>query len=256
MLKIVILGAGNIARFFLQQLSGQEAEVVQLYNHRAESAEDISKQYGIPLVTQSAAIDRDADLYLFCIKDQAIEELAAQLSLRPEQTAIHCAGSQSLELLQATGSNMAVVWPLYSINKNKLPRERTIPLVIEASNDYAAKQAKAFATLISDNITPVSFAQRQYLHLSAVMVNNFTNHLLAIGSRICAEQSLPYDLLKPIIEQTFANAMMQDPAAIQTGPAMRNDVPTMDKQVQLLQPHPEWESLYRSISNSIEKMYS
>jgi pyrroline-5-carboxylate reductase len=256
MMKIVILGTGNVARFFLQQLAAQKVDVVQLYNHRAESAQDLSIQYGIPLVTETNAINTDADLYLFCIKDQAIAALAAGIKLKPTQTAVHCAGSQSLDLLAATGTNTAVVWPLYSINKNKLPQERTVPLVVEASNNFAAQQAEAFAALISDHITPVSFAQRQYLHLSAVMVNNFTNHLLAIGAQICAEQSLPYDLLKPIIAQTFTSAMTQDPYSLQTGPAVRNDVRTMDVHVQLLQTHPEWESLYRAISNSIEKMHS
>lgn len=255
-MKIVILGTGNVARFFLQQLSGQQAEVVQLYNHRAESAEDLSIQYNIPLVTETEAIVRDADLYLFCIKDQAIAALSAHIKLKSGQTAVHCAGSQSLDLLQATGNNTALIWPLYSINKNKLPQERSVPLVVEASNDFAATRAQAFAALISEHITPVSYAQRQYLHLSAVMVNNFTNHLLAIGAAICREHNLSYDLLKPILEQTFTSAMMQDPKNLQTGPAVRNDVRTMDVHAQLLQTHPEWENLYRAISNSIEKMHS
>lgn len=256
MMKIVILGTGNVARFFLQQLAGQPANVVQLYNHRPESAADLSAQYNIPLVTDTEAIDADADLYLFCIKDQAIATLAGSIRLGPGQTAIHCAGSQSLNLLQATGINTAVVWPLYSINKSKLPQSRNVPLLIEASGDFASTKAKAFAALISDSITQVNYAQRQYLHLSAVMVNNFTNHLLAIGAGICAEHSLSYDLLKPIIEQTFTSAIMHSPADLQTGPAVRNDVRTMDVQVQLLQTHPEWENVYRAISNSIEKMYS
>ena len=43
---------------------------------------------------------------------------------------------------------------------------------------------------------------------------------------------------------------------LQTGPAMRHDREVMERQVDLLQHHPEWADVYKAVSASIEKMYT
>jgi len=40
------------------------------------------------------------------------------------------------------------------------------------------------------------------LHVAAVYVNNFVNHLYQMGSEICEDHSVPFEILKPLIKET------------------------------------------------------
>jgi hypothetical protein len=62
------------------------------------------------------------------------------------------------------------------------------------------------------------------LHVAAVFVNNFTNHLYQIGNEICDENQIPFSILHPLITETAQKIMNLPPALAQTGPAIRNDV--------------------------------
>jgi hypothetical protein len=55
------------------------------------------------------------------------------------------------------------------------------------------------------------------------------------------------------MEETFQKLKDLDPRAAQTGPAARGDRETMDKHIELLKDHPEWEKLYTFISRDIER---
>jgi hypothetical protein len=65
------------------------------------------------------------------------------------------------------------------------------------------------------------------LHVAAVFVNNFTNHL-KIGNEICDENQIRFPFYPLIIET--AQIMNLPPALAQTGPAIRNDEKTIEAQ--------------------------
>ena len=64
--------------------------------------------------------------------------------------------------------------------------------------------------------------------MAAVFVNNFTNHLYEIGSEICEENQVSFDILKPLIAETANKIMVLSPQEAQTGPAKRNDTATIE----------------------------
>ena len=56
---------------------------------------------------------------------------------------------------------------------------------------------------------------------------NFANHMFAVGQQLLQEYGLPADLIKPLIRETVAKALdSPSAAAVQTGPARRNDYRT------------------------------
>jgi uncharacterized HAD superfamily protein len=79
------------------------------------------------------------------------------------------------------------------------------------------------AKVISDKAFAINSEQRKALHVAAVFVNNFTNHLYTIGNKICEENQVPFDILKPLILETAHKIMTISPNEAQTGPAKRND---------------------------------
>jgi uncharacterized HAD superfamily protein len=77
------------------------------------------------------------------------------------------------------------------------------------------------AKVISDKVFAINSEQRKALHVAAVFVNNFTNHLYTIGNEICEENQVPFDILKPLILETANKIMTISPNEDRTGKAKR-----------------------------------
>ena len=96
--------------------------------------------------------------------------------------------------------------------------------------------------------------KRKHLHLSATIVNNFTNHLYANAKDICTENKIPFVFLKNLINETTSKAISFSPKKNQTGPAKRNDIDTINKHLELLENKP-FKKVYKTLSESIIKYY-
>lgn len=251
-MKIVFVGSGNVAHFFAQRLQFRGHEISQIYSRTKENGLALSRITHAEVTDDLNQIKTDADVYILAIKDDALEEVAATLRLN-NKVAIHCAGALPVNILEQTTPNCAVIWTLYSVKKNNLPTLPDVPLVVEASNPHTKEIALELARDISDRVVEANYAQRAWLHLNAVLVNNFTNHLLAIAETICKTQNLPFDILYPIIQQTIAQVKISSAVQHQTGPALRHDSATIRKHQSLLQEHPEWQALYSALTASIQK---
>src|SRR5690606_16521859 len=102
--------------------------------------------------------------------------------------------------------------------------------------------------------TVVKFAgdsERRKLHLAAVIANNFSNHLYHLTEDFCRKESVDFGMLFPLISETVNGLKEQSPASLQTGPAVRNDLATIEKHLQTLGSYPGLASLYKMFSQSI-----
>lgn len=66
---------------------------------------------------------------------------------------------------------------------------------------------------------------------------------------------VPFDVLKPLILETIAKAIELGPENSQTGPAVRYDLNTIEKHLELLSFSPELKSMYDLITKSIISYY-
>lgn len=251
-MRIVFIGSGNIAHFFIPRLQRKGHEIVQLYSQTPEHGHALAALCAIEEVTdRPEEITRDAEVYVLAIKDDALALVARQLNFEGK-VVIHCAGAVPLDVIANISGERAVIWTLYSIKKDNLPKDNAVPLIVEANTPRSLEVALALAHDMSDVVLQTDFTQRQMLHLNAVFVNNFTNHLLTIAQKISEENQLPFDILHPIIQQTLDQIKRVMPAESQTGPAIRHDEATLQKHLALLAPHPDWQRIYADISHSIQ----
>lgn len=252
-MRIVFIGSGNIAHFFIPRLQRKGHEIVQIYSPTPEHGEALASLCGITQVTDKLnEIVDDAEVYILAIKDDALALVAKQLHF-DGKVVIHCAGAVSLDVIANISAQRAVIWTLYSIKKNNLPQDNNVPLIVEANSQQALNIALELAHDISERVLETDFLQRQMLHLNAVFVNNFTNHLFTIAQKIGEEHHLPFDVLRPIMNQTLEQTRTVMPAESQTGPAIRNDQDTIEKHLSLLEAHPHWQKIYSDISTSIQQ---
>ena len=249
-----IIGTGNIAWFFGTRLVIGRHHCTGVYSRKATSAKELaealmSDKYGAITDIKDGA----ADICFLAVSDTAIEQVAAQLSFKKTML-VHTAGAVSLDSIKGAATDCAVLWPVYSILKNNLPGHRNIPTAWEASSPKAEKYILSIGNAITDALFEAKYEQRKWLHLSAVISNNFINHLMAICEQVCIENNLPFSTLLPIIEQTFDRIKHASPKNLQTGPAIRRDTTTIEEHMSLLSSHPQWQKVYEAITESISNL--
>jgi len=122
---------------------------------------------------------------------------------------------------------------------------------VDAASEKDVLYLKRIAKTIGNLVYRVNDEQRALLHVAAVFANNFANRCFAIAEKILDEKDLPFELLHPLMEETLAKALQDSPVRMQTGPAIRGDVDTVRRHMNLLSENIEWREIYREMSENI-----
>ena len=254
MLKVVCIGAGRLAQQLMPALEETGCHIVQVYNRTPQSARSLAEKLkGCSYTSDLDSIARDADLYFFAVADDAITLLSTQLytMLADDAIGVHCSGSLGLDVLPF--ARKAGFYPLQSFSPNHEVSWRWIPLIITTPDEDIWELLDTIAGQLSSSVYRMTEEQKSNLHVAAVFANNFSNHMLTLAESICNEHQLPFEILKPLILETFSKAILSGPRDSQTGPAIRGDEKTILKHLGLLDNHPELRNVYRVVTESIKK---
>ena len=126
-----------------------------------------------------------------------------------------------------------------------------IPFLIDGADSKVVKKIEDFAETISTTIQQAGDAERLRLHVAAVVVSNFSNHLYVLANDYCQAEHLDFNLLKPLITETAKRIDKFLPRDVQTGPALRNDIITLDKHLRVLSAYPKLKYIYLKMTDSI-----
>lgn len=252
-LKICIIGSGNIAHFMGKKLVHSEHTILQVISPNIEHAKKLADVLHCEFDNSIANINEQVDVVILAINDDALKNLESNEFLK-SKIVIHTAGSVSLNEVKHISDKVACIWTVYSISKANLPNSNKIPLAINFSSNEIKESVLAIANSISTNLFFLNDEQKSIAHLSAVFVNNFSNHLYTIAEKLLNKQEIPFDILIPIIKNTVEKLNDHSPFENQTGPAIRNDKKTMEKHQNLLSN--DEKLIYELISNSIKSTHS
>lgn len=246
MIKVILLGSGNVATHLFQAFSKvSEVEVVQIFSRT------ISKDFSESIQTSDFSQFLEADVYIICVSDNAISSVSNQLQFE-NRLVVHTSGSTDFDVLDAKNKR-GVFYPLQTFSKNKPVDFTAIPICLETENPSDYKILEKLGNSISNFVTKIDGKQRKALHVSAVFVCNFTNHLYQIGNEICKENNIPFHILQPLIEETAQKIKSLTPQEAQTGPAVRNDSKTIEKHIDFLTDSTQKE-IYKILTKSIQNV--
>jgi predicted short-subunit dehydrogenase-like oxidoreductase (DUF2520 family) len=251
MTKVIIIGSGNVAQHLIvafqnSQNMGTEIDLIQVFSRQKES---ISHLLDLDKITDDLATLEEADLYIIAVSDDAIADVSSQLPFK-NRLVVHTSGSISLDALD-NDNRKGVFYPLQTFTKNKDVDFKAIPICLESENATDFQLLEKVAKMISDKVFAINSEQRKALHVAAVFVNNFTNHLYQIGSEICQENQVPFEILKPLIAETAQKIMVLSPEEAQTGPAKRNDTTTIEAHEAFLSDENHLK-IYKTLTQSIQ----
>ena len=255
--SIVILGSGHVAHHFTLAFIKANINVIQVYNRSRKGLVRISSLTKIPFTTQIKNLEK-ADLYLIAVSDDGIDEITKGIVkyIPSESIVAHTSGNCSIEVFRSSILNFGAFYPLQSIRKDKSLDFKKIPILITASNNQTSKSLMDLANRISDHVKYIEDEKRAKLHLPAVMVNNFVNHMYTLAFEFCNQEHLDIDLLFPLMNETLeAVKKGVTPQNLQTGPAVRNDLITIKRHRSVLKKYPHQLRLYNYITKHIHEFY-
>ena len=249
MIKVVLLGAGNVGTHLFRALhKAENISLIQWYNRSAQSLEEGKGK--VKTLSQLDELVPEADLYLLSISDDNISELSSKLKSCKGIIA-HTAGSVGMEALNPCKDH-GVFYPLQTFSKQKKVDFEQVPLCLEANTKENFTLLKQVAIALGGPIHSIDSTQRKALHIAAVFVNNFVNHLYAVGEQLCQEHQVPFSVLQPLIAETADKIKSLSPKAAQTGPALREDQQVLKDHLSLLTKTTQKE-LYQLISTAIQQ---
>ena len=247
MIKVAIIGGGNVATHLANAFSKtNEVSLVQMY---ARNIEQIQHLKEVTPITNSIELLTEADVYIIAVSDDAIGDVSHKIEQK-NGLVVHTSGSVAMQSLQNTGRK-GIFYLLQSFSKDKDVNFDEIPFCLEAENEEDLQLLEALAKSIGKKIYRINSEQRKRLHVAAVFVNNFTNHMYKIGADICNEYQVPFEVLLPLIQETAQKITELSPKAAQTGPAKRNDQKTIQNHLALL--NAEQQEIYKLITKSIQQ---
>ena len=251
-MKIVLIGAGNVATHLGTALKEAGYELIQVYSRTEQSASTLAHSLDIPYTTSVNEISTHADMYLVAIKDAVLLNFIPLLTKgRTQSLFVHTAGSMPMDVWKPYVSRYGVLYPMQTFSKQHAVDFTTVPFFVEASNPDDLNQLKLMGTRLGSNFYEASSEQRKYLHLAAVFACNFSNHMYALCAQLLEQQHIPFEVMLPLIDETARKVHELAPHQAQTGPAVRQDENVLQKHMELLLSMPDMQALYKEISKSI-----
>lgn len=250
-MRIVLIGAGNLATNLGKALCEAGHSIEQVYSRTMESADALASRLNCDATNIFEDIVCDADCYVISVKDSVLENVAhAVLRGREDCLFLHTAGSMPLDTLPS--NRRGVLYPMQTFSKHKDVNFKTIPCFIEAKDKADLEVIKLLADSISQSVYELESENRKYLHLSAVFCCNFANRCFALGAKLLKEHGdIPFEVMLPLIDETASKLHTMLPSDAQTGPAVRWDENVIGKQMALLEDNPEMKEIYSILSKSI-----
>ena len=224
-------------------------QLQQLYNRSKLSPEfdafEIEKTHHLSTL-------RPADVCIIAVKDEAIAGISKKLPFE-NQLVVHTSGNTSIEAIDSK-NRRGVFYPLQTMNKQTIVDFTKVPFCLEAENTNDFCLLQRLASLLSTKIYTLNSYQRRVLHLAAVFMNNFSNHLVYISQQICKENEVPFEILQPLLAETFVKLQNTSAYDAQTGPARRNDFLTITNHLAMLDNN-NYKEIYNIITKSIINTY-
>lgn len=251
--KIGIIGSGNMAHFLGRRLFYSAIPACAIYSKNKQEGKALAQRIDAVWFESLEEMASQCNYLLLCVPDDAIAEVAESIKDYPDVTLIHHSGTQPIAVLEKTHPKCGVLWPVYSIHKKHISKDRNIPIVLTSNHPETSQFLSKLAEELTNIYEFMPEDKKKVLHLMAVYTNNFMTHLAGIAQQIGKDKQVPFGWIKPILEQTVSYFDAADITQLQTGPAARKDESTLNTHRALLEEYPKyWLSIYNLITESIQ----
>jgi len=249
--KICLIGSGNVGTNLGINLKKKGFNITQVISRNINNAKSLALKLDAKYSDQISEFDRSCNVLIFSVSDDAIKPLIHSEKFE-NRLLIHTAGSVSAKIFSGHSDFFGVLYPLQSFKKSDFSDFLDVPLFIEGNRAESYQRIENIASKISSTVYDADSEMRLRIHVAAVFACNFTNHMYHISHNLIQEMPIGFEVFAPLIRKTAERAISNgNPAETQTGPAIRNDIGTMDKHLNQLKTNESLAELYKFMSNRI-----
>lgn len=255
---ISLVGSGNVATHLANAFFDIGISIEWIFSRNEFAGTSVAKKVNAKFGSlDEINLMQKTQLLIIAVSDTAIFE-CVQLMQNINCAVVHTSGSIDSKVFENKFSNFGVFYPLQTFTKGAIIDLEKVPICVFGNQPIFEIQLKELANKISKNVQCIDDEKRHKLHISAVVVNNFTNHLIALIEAYCLESELDFELLKPLIYNTFHQIEHKKANDVQTGPARRGDKLVVNKHLETLKKSEinHLEAIYSLLSASIFEHYS
>lgn len=248
-MKVILIGSGNVATILGKLIKRSGHEITAIAGRNVEAGVKLADILNSKFIQTQQVSSTEADLYVIAVSDASVKDVAAQIHV-PGKMVVHTAGAVPMDALKETSQHYGVLYPLQSLRK-EMEEIPDIPFIVEGNNPENSELLRQFAAGLSNRVEIMGDIDRARLHVAAVFTSNFCNHLYDMAEQFCAAEKLDFNLLYPLIVETASRLKNHSPSNLQTGPAARKDVLTLEKHLRLLSNYPKLKTTYTRLTDSI-----
>ena len=255
---MLLIGTGRVARALVHRFQEVGYPITELWGRNLLAVRSICEGTFTRSPQDLNFVNPEPGTCLIAVSDGAIGEVAARLRehLHPDTLVAHTSGATPSTVLAPHFARYGTFYPLQSFTARRTPDWNQIPLLYAASDARGEAQLLEKAHRIAQRVERMDDVTRNRLHVAAVVVNNFTNHLYRLAENYCAQNDLDFTLLQPLMEETTGKLRQMTPAEAQTGPARRGDRATIERHLALLESDPALRALYAQFSDAIGRFHA
>lgn len=248
MTSIGIIGTGNVGFHLLKLLSARGTYSLEIYGRNSERCAELAKQFRAKAC--SSFNDFAAELIFVCVPDEAIHSVVAELP--KSKSVILTAGTSDLSSLNRPHSG--VFYPMQTFSASDEIQAKDYPIFVTATDEQLLTELERIGQSINKTTTRITDHDRLMYHITAVWVNNFSNHLLYQAQQFCQQHALDWSLFFPLIDETIEKMKATGPFHAQTGPARRTDNQTISRHLEQLSE--QQRAFYQLFTDSIQQTYT
>ncbi|OGO45095.1 MAG: F420-dependent NADP oxidoreductase [Chloroflexi bacterium RBG_16_60_22] len=256
MLKVGFIGAGTVGSALAILLSRRGYQVTGVSSRSRTSAERLAGEIPGCRIMSSQEVADASDLVFITTPDDTIGIVASQVRWRRGQSAVHCSGADSTDILEPArqaGAAVGGFHPLQTFAGVKQAVEN-IPgstFAIEAEEPLLA-DLKDMAGALDGNWIKLRASDKVAYHAAAVFACNYLVTLVKMSTDLWQTFSVPTDqatlALLPLIRGTLHNIETIGIPNCLTGPIARGDTGTVNKHLKALREKaPALLSTYREL---------
>src|SRR5690242_15508618 len=149
-MNIVLIGSGNVATVLGRLIISAGHTIAEIAGRNKFHTQTLAAQVNANTQANLNIVTKDADIYIICVSDNAIETIAKQLQLN-NKIVVHTSGAISKNVLQNVSRHFGVLYPLQSLRKESthIPE---IPLLIDGNSQNTIESIQTFAKTISKKV--------------------------------------------------------------------------------------------------------
>ena len=247
--EISIIGSGNIAWHLAINFVRIGVKISHIYGRDSLNLDSLCQKVNAIPTKLINDLPKN-QLVIICTPDDSIESVCKLIDLTCPIA--YTSGSIEIESLPCR-KDIGVLYPLQTFSKHIELDLSQVPFFIESTNEIFTQKLFVLASKITDTVTLANSKERSELHLAAVFVNNFTNHIVHKAQQYSESKSIDFNHLLPLLKETVHKLNLDSAFNYQTGPARRGDDAIIKKHTDHLEGNIK--ELYRLISKSIKETY-